>query len=121
MRLQLGCLALAYVSMVSSMSAQTTGANVATTTATTQSAAQSAAPATQVPRLVKLSGTVQNFNADEAGGAVAGNNSSAASTVVGMTFSLYSQQTGGVPLWSEVQNVQVDSTGHYTVQLGSTE
>ena len=122
MRLQLGCLVLAYLSMVSSMSAQTAGASVATTTATTQNAAQNALPATQVPRLVKFSGTVQNFNADEAGaGAGAGNNASAASTVVGMTFSLYGQQTGGVPLWSEVQNVQVDSTGHYTVQLGSTQ
>ncbi len=38
-----------------------------------------------------------------------------------MTFSLYSEQTGGVPLWSEVQNVQVDQAGHYTVQLGATQ
>jgi len=52
---------------------------------------------------------------------VAGDSASVPTNVVGVTFSLYSQQTGGVPLWSEVQNVQVDKTGHYTVQLGSTQ
>jgi hypothetical protein len=41
--------------------------------------------------------------------------------VVAITFALYSEQTGGVPLWSEVQNVHVDETGHYNVQLGSTK
>ena len=122
MKLQLGCLALAYLSMVSSISAQTTGGNVATATAATQTAAQSAAAAPQVPRLVKFSGIVQNFNADEAGsGVLARDSASVPTNVIGVTFSLYSQQTGGVALWSEVQNVRVDSTGRYTVQLGSTQ
>lgn len=49
------------------------------------------------------------------------NAGTAATSVVGITFSLYSEQTGGAPLWSEVQNVKVDSTGHYTVQLGATQ
>ena len=121
MKLPLGCLALAYLSMVSSICAQTTGGNVATTTPATQAGTQSAA-ISQVPRLVKFSGTVQNFGADEAGGgAVARDSASVPTNVVGITFSLYSQQTGGGPLWSEVQNVRVDSTGHYTVQLGSTQ
>jgi hypothetical protein len=120
-KLPLGCLALAYLSMVSSICAQTTGGNVATTTPATQAGTQSAA-ISQVPRLVKFSGTVQNFGADEAGGgAVARDSASVPTNVVGITFSLYSQQTGGGPLWSEVQNVRVDSTGHYTVQLGSTQ
>ncbi len=122
MKLQLGCLALASLSMVSSISAQTTGGNVATATAATQTAAQSAAAAPQVPRLVKFSGIVQNFNADEAGsGVLARDSASVPTNVIGVTFSLYSQQTGGVALWSEVQNVRVDSTGRYTVQLGSTQ
>ncbi len=121
MKLQLGCLALAYLSMVSSISAQTTGGNVATTTAA-QASAQSAAATSQVPRLVKFSGIVQNVNADEAGsGVVARDSASVPTNVIGVTFSLYLQQTGGAPLWSEVQNVRVDSTGHYTVQLGSTQ
>jgi len=38
---------------------------------------------------------------------------------VGVTFSLYKDQQGGAPLWLETQNVQLDSTGHYTVLLGS--
>jgi hypothetical protein len=124
MKLQLGCLALAYLSMVSSISAQTqtAGGSVAATTAATQSAAQSAAAASQVPRLVRFSGTAQNVNPDEAASAVATRDSaSVPSGVVGMTFSLYSDQTGGAPLWSEVQNVTVDKAGHYTVQLGSTQ
>lgn len=122
MKLQLGCLALAYLAIVSSISAQTTGGNVATTTAATQAGSQSPAAAPQVPRLVKFSGIVQNFNADETGsGIVARDSASVPTNVVGVTFSLYSQQTGGAALWSEVQNVRVDGTGHYTVQLGSTQ
>jgi hypothetical protein len=41
--------------------------------------------------------------------------------VVGVTFSLYSEQTGGAPLWLETQNVTADNLGHYTVLLGSTK
>jgi len=40
---------------------------------------------TAVPRLVKYSGT----------------------------FSLYEEQEGGVPLWTEIQNVQADANGKY--------
>ena len=68
MKLQLGCLALAYLSMVPSISAQTASGSVAATTAATQSAVQSAAAASQVPRLVRFSGTAQNVNPDEAAG-----------------------------------------------------
>jgi hypothetical protein len=39
---------------------------------------------------------------------------------VAVTFSLYSEQTGGAALWMETQNVEPDSRGHYTVMLGST-
>ena len=41
--------------------------------------------------------------------------------MVAITFSLYAEQSGGAPLWSEVQNVRVDAAGRYTVQLGSTK
>ena len=39
---------------------------------------------------------------------------------VSITFSLYSEQTGGAALWMESQKVQPDSSGHYAVMLGST-
>ena len=41
--------------------------------------------------------------------------------VVGVTFALYSAQTGGAPLWQETQNVTADSSGHYTALLGATK
>ena len=41
--------------------------------------------------------------------------------MVGVTFALYSEQSGGAPLWLETQNVQPDKYGHYTVVLGSTK
>src|SRR5580700_9882397 len=63
----------------------------------------------QLPRLVKFSGTLK----DVSGNALTG--------IVGLTFALYSEQSGGVPLWLETQNVQPDNNGHYTVLLGSTK
>jgi hypothetical protein len=107
MRLRLGCVGIAFVSLVLSMTAQTTSGNAVPTPAATTPAATTPA---QVPRLVRFSGT-----ATEIGG------SNAASRVVGVTFSLYAEQTGGAPLWSEVQNVQVDKSGRYTVMLGSSQ
>jgi len=41
--------------------------------------------------------------------------------VVGVTFALYSEATGGAPLWLETQNVTADSNGRYTVLLGATK
>ena len=40
--------------------------------------------------------------------------------MVGVTFYLYAESQGGVPLWLETQNVQPDKTGRFTVALGST-
>jgi trimeric autotransporter adhesin len=39
--------------------------------------------------------------------------------VTGVTFALYEDSDGGAPLWMEVQNVQPDKTGRYTLALGS--
>jgi hypothetical protein len=61
-----------------------------------------------VPPLVNFSGTLTDANGKPMTGTVA------------VTFSLYSEQTGGAALWMETQNVQPDSRGHYTVMLGST-
>jgi hypothetical protein len=57
-----------------------------------------------VPNIVKFSGTV----------------SSAPAGTVGVIFALYKDQTGGAPLWQEVQTVTVDASGHYTSLLGSS-
>jgi hypothetical protein len=62
-----------------------------------------------LPRLVRFGGTVRDPN----GGPLAG--------VVGVTFALYSEQTGGAPLWLETQNATADSSGHYTALLGATK
>jgi hypothetical protein len=70
---------------------------------------QLAAPSasTDVPKLVKFSGTAT----DDAGKPLTG--------AVGVTFSLYKDQQGGSPLWIETQNVQAGATGHYSALLGS--
>jgi len=65
--------------------------------------------AAQLPRLVKFSGTLKDINGTPL------------SSMTGVTFALYSQQTGGAPLWLETQNVQPDKSGHYVVMLGSTK
>jgi len=61
-----------------------------------------------VPPLVNFSGTLTEPNGRPLTGTVA------------VTFSLYSEQTGGAALWMETQSVQPDLQGHYTVMLGST-
>jgi hypothetical protein len=63
---------------------------------------------TVVPRLV-------NFSAraiDDQGKPIAG--------MAGITFSIYKDQSGGAPLWMETQNVQADTRGNYTAELGTT-
>lgn len=77
-------------------------------TAFAQTAVQNSSLAsTQVPRLIKFSGVAK----DESGKPLTG--------VVGITFSLYKDQQGGIPLWVETQNLQADAGGHYTAMLGS--
>jgi hypothetical protein len=73
-----------------------------------QQAAVSTSAAAIVPRLVNFSG-----KAIDQGKALSG--------VTGATFAIYSEETGGSPLWLETQNVQADSKGNYTAQLGATK
>jgi hypothetical protein len=55
-----------------------------------------------------------NIATDDGGSSLSG--------VVNITFSLYAAQQGGAPLWTETQsNIQLDPTGHYSVQLGITQ
>jgi hypothetical protein len=70
---------------------------------------QFSATGAPVPNLVNFAGTLK----DSRGHPI--------QSVTGVTFSLYAQEEGGVPLWLETQNVQADGKGNYTVQLGATK
>src|SRR5579883_42848 len=65
-------------------------------------------PVTTVPRLVRISNTFHPANGMPA------------APVESVTFSVYREETGGVPLWQETQNVNIDAEGQYTVLMGST-
>lgn len=62
-----------------------------------------AAAQSPVPKLVRFNGTSQH-----------------ASSTEGVTLAVYREQTGGAPLWQEVQNVDVDAEGRYSLLMGST-
>ena len=61
-----------------------------------------------VPTLVNYSGTLTGVDGKPL------------SSLTGVTFYLYENAQGGAPLWMEVQNVQPNKAGHYSVTLGST-
>lgn len=108
MKVRLGCFGLLFVCLTLSLTAQTAVSNSSIATV-------------QVPRLVKLTGTLTGAAADNSATGMILAPGAAPTNVVAVTFSLYAEPSGGVPLWSEVQNVRVDAAGHYTVQLGSTK
>jgi hypothetical protein len=60
-----------------------------------------------VPGMVKFAGTLTENHKPVTG-------------AIGVTFSLYKDESGGVPLWTETQNVEADKNGHYAILLGST-
>ena len=63
-----------------------------------------------VPNVISYSGTLHLSSGVET-----------TARVVGVMFVVYRQEDGGAPLWLETQNVMPDSSGHYTVLLGSTK
>jgi hypothetical protein len=62
----------------------------------------------KVPHYVKYAGTLKQFS------------STLPERTLSLRFSIYGESTGGVPLWQEVQNTQLDSQGRYEVMLGVT-
>jgi hypothetical protein len=66
-------------------------------------------PSAAVPRLVSFSGNA----IDAQGKTITG--------IAGATFAIYANRFGGSPLWMETQNVQADTKGDYSVQLGATK
>jgi trimeric autotransporter adhesin len=73
----------------------------------TSSAAIATASASAVPQLVSYNGVLK-----DAGG-------KPVTSVTGVTFLIYKDETGGAPLWLETQSIKPDATGHYAVQLGA--
>ena len=63
-----------------------------------------------VPNLISYSGTLS-----------VSNSVATPAKTIGVTFAIYREQVGGAPIWLETQNITPDSTGHYTVLLGSTK
>jgi hypothetical protein len=61
-----------------------------------------------VPRLIRITGYVR----DTGGNPVTG--------TIGLTFTLYKDQNDVVGTWRETQTVSLDSTGRYSVLLGTT-
>src|SRR5208282_1777427 len=96
MKLRTACVVVGCLSLVLSLAAQTSSSSPASTQAP--------------PPLIPFS----NVATDDGGNTLSG--------VVNITFSFYTGQQGGDPLWTETQNnVQLDATGHYSVQLGITQ
>jgi len=93
MKLRVVCLIVGFLLSVLPMAAQTSGSGPVS--------------AQVPPPLVNFSGVLTDVNGKPLTG------------VVGVTFSLYQEQQDGSPLWLETQNVRPNSTGHYTVVLGS--
>jgi hypothetical protein len=97
MKLRIGGVAVTFLLFVLSLAAQTASSG-------------STSSSSQVPPLIPFSSVAT----DQGGSSLSG--------VVNVTFSLYNNQQGGEALWSETQNnVQLDATGHYSVQLGITK
>jgi len=70
-----------------------------------QEAVVTPAPVSVVPHLIKYSGALPGAPAK--------------AETVDVKFSLYAAQTGGDALWTETQQVSLDSAGKYSVLLGS--
>jgi hypothetical protein len=96
MKLRIGCLVVGFLSLILSLVQMTFGQAPTET-------------ASALPRLVRLGGTVKDLK----GAPLTG--------LLGITFTLYSEQTGGAALWLETQNVTADRNGHYTALLGSAK
>jgi hypothetical protein len=107
-KIRLTCIAAVLFALSLPVAAQNTSSTATSATAT-------------VPRLITFSGTLSHaaIEADQSGVVLAP--SAAPTQVVAITFSLYAEETSSAPLWSEVQNVHVDSGARYTVQLGASK
>lgn len=72
-----------------------------------QCASDTSECARNVPHFVKVSGVIKQPDRLPVGATVA------------VRFIVYPQETGGTPLWQEVQNVKISDQGRYEVALGA--
>lgn len=70
--------------------------------------AQQSQLATAVPKIISVAGTFHPSNAMPA------------APVESVTLSIYAEERGGPPLWSETQNIDLDSQGRYSALMGSS-
>jgi trimeric autotransporter adhesin len=96
------CFCVACLGTILPLAAQTTSA--------AQTSSMEPSATVQVPRLIRFSGNLSMPSPAFATGGV-----------VNVTFSLYKEDSGGMSLWQETQNVEVDATGHYTALLGTMQ
>lgn len=71
--------------------------------------AQQTSPSTTVPNLIRYDAVLSDAQS-----------AAVHSLQAEMTFSIYNQQEGGSPLWTESQSVIADASGAYSVLLGAT-
>jgi len=80
---------------------------------TSSSSSSSSHPASSasisVPRLINLNGVFRPADGQPVGG------------VETVMFAIYTDESGGAPIWQETQQVQPDASGRYTVLLGATQ
>src|SRR5262249_8701982 len=62
-----------------------------------------------VPRLIAFNGMLKGGNGVPLNG------------VIGVEFAMYQEQSGGAPVWTEVQNLQLDAQGKYSTLLGARQ
>jgi hypothetical protein len=98
------------VSMRGQEARQRVGARVVGEESQTVTAAAAPARSTQTaaPRLVKFGGVLIEPLSPVNG-------------PVEMTLALYKDEIGGEPVWSEIQTVEIDKEGRYTVLIGATQ
>src|SRR5262245_49778733 len=70
---------------------------------------ESAGKSGTVRRIVALKGVLKDRNKRPMAG------------VTGVRFALYKDQEGGAPLWTEIQNLELDEQGRYSVLVGATQ
>ena len=105
--ISMAVLLVSVLSVVSTVQAQTPASDSQSAVSSAASPAQSASTTVEVPRFIKFSGTLLDSQERPVAG------------LVGVTFALYTHQTGGAALWLETQNVKPDESGNYTVLLGA--
>ena len=71
--------------------------------------AQSVNPTTTVPRTVRYTGSFHPADG------------LAVQPMEGVTIAVYADQASGDPLWQETQNVHVDASGNFAVEMGATQ